>query len=377
MHCSLARIVLLLLVAVLLSSVPARAHEIRPAIVTVSFPEPNRAEITVSANLEALIAGVGPQHKDTDEAPEAAAYNQLRALPVAALAERFRAFAPRWLDGLVLSVDGARAPLAIASVDVPDVKEASLARISTVKLSAPVPAGARIFQWTYPQRFGSSVLRTRSQSGEVVAVGWIKDGETSAVVPVGGAEAKGWLALFTEYVTIGFTHILPKGLDHILFVLGLYFLGAGMRPLLMQVTAFTLAHSLTLALGLYGIVSISPSIVEPLIALSIVYVAVENLMTPRLTAWRPAVVFGFGLLHGLGFAGVLQEVGLPRQDYALGLLAFNIGVELGQLAVIALAWLLAGFWFSGQSWYRSRVAWPASAVIALIGAYWTIERVLG
>ena len=94
--------------------------------------------------------------------------------------------------------------------------------------------------------------------------------------------------------------------------------------------------------GLYGVVSVPPSVVEPLIAVSIVFIAVENFLTDRLTPWRPYLVFGFGLIHGLGFAGVLHEVGLARDDFINGLIAFNVGVEFGQLAVIALAFLVTG-----------------------------------
>ena len=126
---------------------------------------------------------------------------------------------------------------------------------------------------------------------------------------------------------------------------------------------------------LFRSVSVSPKIVEPMIALSIVFVAVENLFTTRLNAWRPFVVFGFGLLHGLGFAEVLQELGLPRNQYVTGLVGFNIGVELGQLAVIALAFYACAFWFRHQPWYRARIVWPASAAIALTGLFWTIERI--
>lgn len=138
-----------------------------------------------------------------------------------------------------------------------------------------------------------------------------------------------------------------------------------------------MAHTITLALSIYGVVSLSPTVVEPLIAASIVYVAVENILTPTLHAWRPAVVFLFGLLHGMGFAGVLTEVGLPRSEFLTGLLSFNLGVELGQVAVIMLAYAAVGHWFKEQSWYRSRIVIPASALIALLGLYWTAERVLG
>ena len=166
-------------------------------------------------------------------------------------------------------------------------------------------------------------------------------------------------------------------MDHILFVLGLFLLSLRWKPLLFQVTAFTLAHSITLALTIYGIFSLSPKIVEPLISASIVYVAVENIFTRDLKPWRVFVVFGFGLLHGMGFAGVLSEIGLPRSDFLLALITFNVGVELGQLAVIVLAFLSVGLWTMRKSWYRERISVPASAAIALIGTYWTVDRVLG
>ena len=115
--------------------------------------------------------------------------------------------------------------------------------------------------------------------------------------------------------------------------------------------------------------------VAPLIAASIVYVAVDNFLTPRLHVWRPFVVFAFGLLHGLGFAGVLEEGGLPPSDLVTALLSFNVGVELGQLAVITISWFAVGMAFRNRPWYRQRVIIPASALIAATGLYWTIERV--
>jgi hypothetical protein len=176
-----------------------------------------------------------------------------------------------------------------------------------------------------------------------------------------------------QYLWLGFEHILPLGIDHILFVLGLFLLNTAWRPLLAQVTAFTAAHTLTLALSTYGVVSLSPAVVEPLIALSIAWIAFENVFTDELHWWRPAVVFGFGLLHGLGFAGVLAELGLPRSQYLSALLSFNVGVELGQLAVIALAFVALGA-LRNRSWYRTRVTVPASVIIGLVGLYWAVER---
>lgn len=176
-----------------------------------------------------------------------------------------------------------------------------------------------------------------------------------------------------RYLVFGFTHILPDGPDHVLFVMGLFFLSPKLKPLLWQVTAFTLAHSITLALSILNVVSLPASIVEPIIAASIAFVAIENVFTTRLHAWRPVIVFLFGLIHGLGFAGVLRELGLPRGELAAALVSFNVGVELGQLAVIALALLLVGRWRKRQ-WYRRSIAIPASLLIAAVGVYWTAMR---
>jgi hydrogenase/urease accessory protein HupE len=176
------------------------------------------------------------------------------------------------------------------------------------------------------------------------------------------------------YLLLGFTHIIPHGFDHILFVLGLFLLSTKLKPVLAQVTAFTIAHSITLGLTIYGVVSISPRIVEPMIALSIAYVAIENLMTTQLRPWRIAIVFGFGLLHGMGFAGVLKELGLPRSQFLTALITFNVGVEAGQLAVIGTAFLLVACWARMRPWYRSRIVVPASVLIAATGLFWTVAR---
>jgi hypothetical protein len=176
-----------------------------------------------------------------------------------------------------------------------------------------------------------------------------------------------------EYIYQGFVHILPQGLDHILFVLALFLLATKTSTLLWQVSAFTLAHTITLALGIFGIINLPSSIVEPLIALSIAYVAIENIFYHKLTKWRLPIIFAFGLLHGLGFAAVLVELGLPKSEYVSSLISFNIGVELGQITVVALA-LLATRWFANKPQYRQYVVIPLSALIAVIAIYWFIER---
>jgi len=181
-------------------------------------------------------------------------------------------------------------------------------------------------------------------------------------------------AIGLRYLALGFTHIVPYGLDHMLFVLGIFLLSRRLKQVLAQVSAFTIAHSITLALSIYGIVSVSPRVVEPLIAVSIAYVAIENIFISELKPWRVGLVFAFGLLHGMGFAGALKELGLPRSEFVTALVTFNVGVESGQLAVIGAAFLLVGWYCGTRQWYRRLVVVPASALIALTAVYWTFER---
>ncbi len=188
----------------------------------------------------------------------------------------------------------------------------------------------------------------------------------------GGAGTDG---VFGRFTVLGFAHILPYGLDHILFVLGLFFFSTRMRPLLFQVTAFTVAHSITLALSVLGVFALSPAIVEPLIALSIIVVGIENVFFRKVRASRWLVVFAFGLLHGMGFAGVLHDLGLPEGAFWPALIGFNLGVEIGQVAVIAIAFALT-VWFRKKSWYFARIVVPASLAISAMGLVWLAFRLI-
>lgn len=142
------------------------------------------------------------------------------------------------------------------------------------------------------------------------------------------------------YLNLGVTHIIPEGLDHILFVVGLCLLSTKFSTILWQATAFTIAHSITLALSMKNIIVAPGAIVEPIIALSILFIAVENLVIRELKSWRIGIVFLFGLIHGMGFASALNEIGLPPDRFLTSILSFNAGVELGQITVIAAVFLL-------------------------------------
>lgn len=214
-------------------------------------------------------------------------------------------------------------------------------------------------------------------NGYVLEVGGSPVKAADSAVNVAQSSAESIFEVFVNYLKVGFIHIIPRGFDHVLFVIGLFLLSPNLKALLWQISAFTVAHTLTLAVGATGVVRLPADIVEPLIALSILWVAIENLLTERFSRWRVGVVFCFGLLHGLGFAGVLLKIGLSAAHFYSALVAFNLGVELGQLTVIAFCFLAVG-WAMQTSRYHKRVVVPASCVIALISTYWVLERtVLG
>lgn len=177
------------------------------------------------------------------------------------------------------------------------------------------------------------------------------------------------------YLKLGISHIIPQGTDHILFVVGLCLLSTKIKTILWQATAFTVAHSITLALSMKNIIVAPSAMVEPIIALSILFVAIENILLNELKPWRVIVVFMFGLIHGLGFASALNEIGLPRNKFYISIFSFNAGVEIGQIAVILSVFLLIIIPFGKSAWYRKFLAYPISVCIALIATYWTIQRV--
>ncbi len=421
--------------ALIVSVSAALAHEVRPAIGDLTT-ENGELSLVLRLSMEPVLAGVDLEGvDDTNETDGADRVDELRALPPDALRSEIDAQRNMILDGIEIRADGTLLPLSVTDIDVDNVPEVDLPRETRLFLSADLPAGAQALTVSWPAEYGTMILRQMDVDDGFT--GYISGG-TSDPIPLSGGAMTGWGA-FGYYIPVGFDHIVPKGLDHILFVLGLFFLSTRLGPLLWQISAFTLAHTVTLALGALGYVNIPGNIVEPIIAASIVYVAVENIVSDKLHRWRPLVIFAFGLLHGLGFASVLGEFGLPSNQFIPALIGFNVGVEIGQLTVIAAAFLLVvlaqrvdagrvdlrtgqivygilalgfvglGFVLNGPGFtaimgagapvflwplaglsvacflaatfmddvraYRHFVAVPASVGIACVGAFWFVERV--
>ncbi len=359
-----------------------KADVVKPALVEISANTKGRVSIEVRASIEALLTGIDARYKNTQDAPTAEQYDELRVLQPEQLRVRFEPFKQKFLSQVYLKADDIVVPLDIVDVSIPEPGYTKVPRISVITLSGGLDQSSRNLQWYYPASFGDNAVRVRQVDEDNERWHWSEWQWLRKDAP---SELFSLEELFTRrpvsevvlsYMVIGFEHIVPRGTDHILFILGIFLLSTRMKPLLWQVTMFTVAHTLTLALSMKGIFSLPSSIVEPLIALSIAYVGIENVFAKSLHKSRLVLVFLFGLLHGLGFADVLSEFGMPPNAFATALISFNIGVELGQIAVILLAYLTVGIWFRSKPWYHQRITVPGSLIISVIGLYWTYDRIV-
>lgn len=356
-------------------ALPLRAHNLGFTETRATFGDEGTFEIEMVVDLDALALGA-PQDADSEELAarlEAQSAAELEA--TAADLERF------FFRRIRVRFDDQPVDFAVAFPERSDRaidRRGAPAVLGTVAvLTGTIPEGAGSFSFFASRIFPPVQLVVTTPFGKEIYRQAVTPGARSTPLDLDDLPPPpGPWRIAGRYLVLGFEHIVPKGLDHILFVLGLFLLSARLRPLLWQVTAFTAAHTVTLALASLELVTLPASIVEPLIALSIVYVAVENVWVRAMTPWRPAVVFAFGLLHGLGFAGVLGELGLPEGQFLPSLVGFNLGVELGQLAVLAAAFCMLGLFLS-RPWYRKRVAVPLSLLIATVGLFWVWERVWG
>jgi len=353
------------------------AHELRPNIANLDITKNEKttdAKLDLKINLEAIIVGIDPNHSNTKESDQSDLYDEYRKLSPDKLLKKFYEKFDSLDDKIYLTNSSNKYFGTIEQITIPEIGDIDVIRDSNIELSFK-NLQENAYQFYWDENFGSVILRVNSNDQSELHTEIITKEGLSSTFNINEDQSNIFKTI-TDYIVIGFEHILPKGLDHILFVLALFLLSTKFKPLFFQVTYFTIAHSITLFLGVLNIVNISPNIVEPIIAISIAYVAFENLFTNKLNKARPFVIFIFGLLHGLGFAGVLTEIGIPDNLFITSLVSFNVGVELGQIAVILIAYLFLALPFGKQKWYGARITKPMSLVIACVGLYWFIERII-
>jgi HupE / UreJ protein len=369
----------------------AGAHTMMMTQVLVSFGRPDAVDVKIDIDLTLLLGSPERYYEVVTESPERQQ-------------EDVKRIVPRVIENLQLFVGQQRLKpvfrgFSAAKAQKADYLDASMSKLSTLSFVAELPAGAADpLKLVIP--FGADVdypvaYTVRIPSAHLSVTRWVEEGvhesdpfawadkvpraPASALPPPAAStfnpDALPWPRQLALYLRLGFRHIVPEGADHIFFVLGLFFLGITWRKLLSQTTVFTVAHATTLFLSTYGVFSLPSRYVEPAIALSIAFIAIENVVKPRLGPGRLALVFGFGLIHGLGFASSLSDIPFPKTDFIVALLGFNFGVDLGQLFVIALAFLAVGG-FRNRPWFRRGIAIPCSLAIAAVGLFWGIQRAL-
>lgn len=371
----------ILLFILLVVSTASYADLVKPALIEITVNKQGEVNVNIRASIEALLTGINGRYKNTRDAPNADEYDKLRRMTPAELASEFKKFENTFLDQIVI-VDNKqrRILLSIKQVKIPPRGYPKVPRISVIDLVGKVDLSAESVQCYYPLSFSDYAVRLKQVDLEKQKFHWsqwqwLRNDKFSEPLSITEIVARKPLyKTVANYIELGFKHILPKGTDHILFILGLFLFSSSLRPLLWQVTMFTIAHTITLGLAMNGLFNLPAQIVQPLIALSIVYVGVENVFARGLQKSRLVLVFAFGLLHGLGFASMLADFGMPENAFATALISFNVGVELGQLSILLAAYLLIGFWFGKRDWYKTLVINPASIVIAIIAFYWFIDR---
>ena len=289
---------------------------------------------------------------------------------------RLRALAPQAIDRVVLFVDGHEVrPLSSEYTPPPSSAPAGEFALASYTLRGFLPVPSHGLRWYYglvadPYPLTVELADATSTTELVQGDAW------STTITLGGHFARPpLLTRLGEYAAQGFTYVFSGGIEHTLFVVGLFLLGARWQPVLAQLILFTSAYSLTLGLSLSGLLSLPARSVELLLAISIAYVAVENILTETLTTARLVLVFLFGLLHGVGLAGVLTSLLAGRGDVAAGVPGFTLGVVLGQLSVIGAMMLLVG-WCRDRIWYHSRVVVPASLGVAGVAVCAAVFRLL-
>ncbi|MEM6390038.1 MAG: HupE/UreJ family protein [Pseudomonadota bacterium] len=351
---------------------PARAHEITPAIADVEVGQ-ERVTLSIRIALESLLSGINlAEVTDSNNAPEAALYDRFRVMSPAELDDAFRKAWPRISQGFVVRVGEAPVELEIDDLAIPAIGNEELVRSSVMTLSGALPEGDTPVMIGWQASYGALIVR-QVGAGEDAYEAFLMAGNLSEPLARFDIPAESGRTVFARYVAVAFEYMVLSGAN-ILFIFGLFVFVSRLGPLFGQVAAFTLAHAITLSLTAYGVLSVPGGIIYPLIAASVVFIGLDNIFGSGSLRMRVALVFAFGLLHGLGFAEALAQFPIAPNHRVEGLIGFNLGVALAQLAVIAAAFLLVGVWFRKRSWYRPRIVVPVSALIALIGAYLAIER---
>ena len=353
------------------------AHEIKPAVVEFNKIE-NHISIVLTFNAEAFLANIDASvHKETKNSSNSKIYDELRLLSEEILKERVFKSKDQITNSIFIKTSEKTLNLKVVEIDVLEEKDIEKVRFTKIYFKTDNQIIETPITFSTKKIFGPLIFKNFSnidKNTDKPQSQWLKPGNQTS--NLGILQVKNNTTNFSILgIWNGILQIILYGFDHILFILGLFFFSHKLKPLLIQVTTFTIAHSITLIFGGLGYITISPLIIEVIIAASIIWIGFENLFRKKMKVSRLGVIFTFGLIHGLGFASMFKPKGLEGTDYYLNLLSFNIGIELGLLITLLPLIILIPL-FNRLSWYRILIAMPASIIIALFGVEMFIDRIL-
>ena len=360
-------------------SLSLKSHEIKPSIADFSINE-SSLTFEIRLNAELILSGIDASDiQNTDNSNLSYKYDDLRKLPDNDLKENIMSNWDNISQNIYIKLDGDVQKLNLLSIEIINQRNYEVTRDTIINFHIPLDKKNTSFSFSMSKKFGSIILREQNLNKNVdqLYTNYLNSGDASDLINLNHTVALTKINSFIKYLFLGIQHIIPKGLDHILFIIGLFLFSNLIRPLLLQVTMFTIAHTITLVIASLSLINVNASIVEPLIALSIVYIGVENIFKKYSnTKIRYYVIFLFGLLHGLGFALVLKDVGLDYSNLLMNLVSFNIGVEIAQIFILFLLYLTIGLFFSKKKYYKIIFQIPLSLFISLIAIYWFVERII-
>ena len=356
----------------------AISHEIRPSIADYKIEE-NILFFDVRLNAELILSGIDASKiTDTNSSTLSGTYDDLRSLT----GEELKAlFIKSWIkiqSKMNLNINDVPRKFELIDIDIQSNNNFEISRDSILYLKAILDEDTEYFTFKWDEQYGPIIIReiNELEYDDDLYTQYLQSGLQTDKIFIKKGNTRSIFNSIVDYFILGIQHIIPKGLDHILFIVGLFFFSVSLKPLLIQVTMFTIAHSITLIFVTVSFININPIIVEPIIALSIAYVGVENIFKKYVKDYlRYIIIFFFGLLHGLGFALVLSDIGYQSSKLILNLISFNLGIEAAQIFIILFLYLIIGIMFSSKKYYRYVFQIPASLFIALVGMYWFFDRI--
>ncbi len=354
------------------------SHEIKPSIADFIYDE-SYLNFKIRLNAELILSNIDASTvSNTDSSTLSEIYDKFRILSKEDLEQMFQNSWSEISSNIDIKINNELKKITLIKTEVEDIKNYEISRDTHVYFRVLIDKNSEQFTFRWIKNYGPIILRENNNNKleDELVTEYLQSGIESSKFSFKENNFRKTFNSFSKFFILGIQHIIPKGLDHILFIFGLFLFSSSLKKLISQITIFTIAHSITLVFVSLSLMRINPQIVEPIIALSIVYIGLENIFKKYIKEYlRYIVILFFGLLHGLGFALVLSDIGYQSGDLFVNLLSFNLGIEVAQISIVLVLYLLVALKFAKNKNYRIFFQVPSSILISSIGLYWFFERI--